>query len=104
MAGNVHALLVGIDKYPEPRHQLSGCRNDVEELAAVLALRVPTGSLHLKKLLDGEATRDGVISTFRAHLGQAKAGDTALFFYAGHGSRERAPEVFWPTEPDRLDE
>ena len=104
MAGNVHALLVGIDKYPDTRHQLSGCRNDVEELAAVLALRVPTGSLYLKTLLDHEATRAGVISTFRTHLGEATAGDTALFFYAGHGSRERAPEVFWPTEPDRLDE
>lgn len=104
MAGIVHALLVGIDQYPHPAHRLAGCRNDVEEFHEVLKLRVPPAGIRLATLIDNQATRATVIDTFRQHLGQAAAGDTALFYYAGHGSRECAPEAFWTIEPDRLDE
>ena len=104
MPGIVHALLVGIDNYPNPQNQLAGCRNDVDEFSEILRLRVQPESLHLKVLIDEAATRTRVIDTFRRHLGQATAGDTAIFYYSGHGSRERSPEVFWTIEPDRLDE
>lgn len=104
MPVTVHALLVGIDAYPHPEHRLSGCRNDAVALQELLTLRIPAGQLFLEKLLDEQATRARVIERFRAHLGQAGPGDTALFFFAGHGSRERAPEAFWAIEPDRLDE
>ena len=35
-----------------------------------------------------------MIDTFRSHLGQAGAGDVALFSYSGHGSEEPAPPEF----------
>lgn len=104
MSGAVHALLVGIDQYPEPAHRLAGCRNDVAAFEELLTLRVEPERLRLLTLVDEQATRDNVIAAFRAHLGKAKAGDSVLFYYAGHGSRERSPEVFWTVEPDRLDE
>lgn len=100
----VHALLVGIDAYPDARHRLAGCCNDVTELAALLKERLTPASLQMTTLLDADATRAAVVDAFRARLGIAAKGDTALFYYAGHGSRERAPEVFWASEPDRLDE
>lgn len=104
MPGNVHALLIGIDKYPKPEHRLSGCRNDVAAFEELLRLRVAPAQLRLETLLDEQASRDAVIRRFREHLGEASTGDTALFFYAGHGSQERAPEEFLAIEPDGLDE
>ncbi len=43
------------------------------------------------------ATR--VIAAFRRHLGRARAGDVALFAYAGHGSEEPAPAEVADLEP-----
>ena len=38
-------------------------------------------------LINEAATREAIIKAFRNHLTkQAKAGDTVLFYYAGHGS------------------
>jgi pimeloyl-ACP methyl ester carboxylesterase len=104
MPGIVYALLVGIDKYPKPEHRLSGCRNDVAAFEQLLRLRVAPAALRLETLLDEQASRGAVIQRFQEHLGKAGRGDTALFFYAGHGSQERAPEEFLPVEPDGLDE
>jgi hypothetical protein len=104
MAGHVYALVVGIDDYPDPRHRLFGCVNDARAVSAFLDHQVPAGRLSLKPLLNGEATRKAVIDGFRQHLAKATAGDTVCFYYAGHGSQERAPEEFWKVEPDHLDE
>ena len=53
----------------------------------------------LRTLIDAEATRDAVISAFREHLGQARAGDVALFAYCGHGSEEPVPPAIADLEP-----
>jgi hypothetical protein len=103
---NVYALLVGIDAYPAPVPALSGCRNDIEAIEALLTARV-SGSghaLHVRTLVDEDATREAVIAGFREHLTQATANDVALFYYSGHGSQEPAPEQWWHLEPDHLDE
>ena len=55
-------------------------------------------------LRNEQATREAVIDGFRGHLAGAGPGDVTLFYYAGHGSQEQAPEQFWHLEPDRLDE
>jgi hypothetical protein len=104
MAGIVYALLVGIDSYPDPAHRLAGCRNDVQALDEWLRCRLMPGQLQLETLLDEAATRERVIAGWRQHLGRAGAQDTVLFYFAGHGSRERAPQAFWTVEPDRMDE
>jgi hypothetical protein len=103
MAGHVHALVVGIDDYPDPRHRLSGCANDARAVSAFLETHLQD-RLRLRLLLNADASRQALVDGFRQHLGQAGAGDTAFFFFAGHGSQERAPEVFWTIEPDHLDE
>jgi hypothetical protein len=107
MSRTIHALLIGIDDYPSPVPPLRGCVNDIDAFAAYLSERVARDkgvALRLKSLKNGEATRAAVISAFRGHLGAAKKGDVALFYYSGHGSQEQAPEEFWKLEPDRLDE
>ncbi|WP_236710881.1 caspase family protein [Streptomyces sp. 150FB] len=89
--GTVHVLLVGINSYPAAtaRKPLRGCRNDIEAARAWLRSRV-TGPLRVKPLLDGEATVRAVRDGIAEHLGQAGPGDTALFWFSGHGAQYEA--------------
>lgn len=106
MTRNIYALLVGIDAYAPPVPPLQGCVNDIKAIEEYLQGRVAQGNyqLHLRTLIDREATRQGIIAGFQQHLCQATKEDIALFYYAGHGSQEQAPQEFWEIEPDRLNE
>lgn len=100
----VYALLVGINKYQAVR-DLRGCVADVERFESFLRARVKAEELaEPLVLLDEQATRQGIIDGFQNYLSQAQDGDTALFYYSGHGSQEPAPPEFWAVEPDRLNE
>lgn len=85
--GAVHALLVGINDYgPDAAHAaLRGCRNDVAAVREWLEENV-AGPLSVHELLDGDATRAAVTAAVRDHLGQVGPGDTALFWFSGHGT------------------
>ncbi len=98
---SLYALLVGINSYQAPElSPLAGCRRDVERVEHFLDVRRGSGSkTRVRTLVDGEATRAAVIGTFREHLGQAGPGDTALFWFSGHGSLASAPAVRWHLEP-----
>jgi len=100
----VYALLVGINEYPIPRHKLRGCVNDTEAFADFLENRCQSenSAIKIKKLLDGEATRDNIRDGFLQHLAQATENDVALFYFSGHGAQEPAPPELWHLEPDRL--
>jgi hypothetical protein len=102
----IYALFVGIDAYPPPLRPLNGCVNDVTRLLDLLEERVKGSNdrFEPKLLADAEATRQGIIDAWRSHLGQARPGDVALFYYSGHGSQENAPPEFWDFEPDHLNE
>ena len=104
---SLYALLVGIDQYDKRSHvpPLRGCTNDIRAVKTYLEGRVTDDrQLHIRMLLDEQATRQAIIDGFKAHLQQAQAGDTVLFYYAGHGSQNKAPEAFWAVDPDRLNE
>jgi hypothetical protein len=105
MNHNIYALLVGIDEYVNVS-PLQGCVNDITAIKEYLEGRVDTdgSQLHLRTLLNKDATRQAVIDGFRQHLCQAGSEDVVFFYYAGHGSQEEAPEEFWAIEPDRLNE
>ena len=106
MNRNIYALLVGIDEYVSPVSPLQGCVNDITAIKEYLKGRVDTDGyqLHLRTLLNQDATRQAIINGFRQHLCQASSEDVVFFYYAGHGSQEEAPEEFWTIEPDRLNE
>ncbi|PTY02956.1 caspase [Verrucomicrobia bacterium LW23] len=106
MARTVYALLVGIDTYLKPVQPLSGCVGDIVAISALLESQVrAAGDTWMPlQLMNEAATRPAIIEGFRRHLGQAKAGDVALFYFSGHGSNEKCPPEFWKTEPDRLNE
>lgn len=101
---SLHALLVGIDAYPDPVPPLIGCVNDVRAMADTLAARVPPEDLHLLVLADEQATRRAVTDAIRTHLVGGGADSIALLYFSGHGSQQHAPPELWPQEPDRRNE
>ncbi|MCA9546979.1 MAG: caspase family protein [Myxococcales bacterium] len=95
------ALVVGIDKYPDPAiHDLSGAVNDAQLWAATLKQRFGFTTGQVRLLLNGQATRQGIQKAFYEHLvAQAGPGTAAVFIYSGHGSR-----LANPAEADGFDE
>lgn len=91
---NLHYVLVGINKYPflKEMYQLTGCIRDVNAMQAYLD--GPQNSTHFEKinskvLQDAEATKDNIVNAIENHLGKAQKGDTVLFYFSGHGIREK---------------
>ncbi|NES05216.1 MAG: caspase [Okeania sp. SIO2F4] len=103
-AKTIYALLVGIDEYTYPVSPLKGCVNDITAVKEYLEGSIPAENLHIRTLLNQEATRENVINGFREHLCQAGSEDVALFYFAGHGAQEDAPKEFWHIEPGRKNE
>lgn len=104
---DLYALLVGINQYPHlpAENQLEGCLNDVELMRSLLKenfMKAKFRNIHLlDPILDHNATRDNIIKAFRGHLGKAKKGDFALFYFSGHGIREKTSiKVFQEEEID----
>jgi hypothetical protein len=106
VARTIRALLVGIDEYEPPVPALHGCVNDIEAFARLLRKRAAAAGDHLdiRILRNAAASRAAVISAFDEHLGTATAGQTALFYYSGHGSQEPALPEHMELEPDGLNE
>ena len=88
---DTYALIVGIDTYAEPLRALEGCVNDANAVRDLLERRYQA---QCAVLMNEQATRDNIIDGFRSHLGRARSGDSAVFFYAGHGSQVPAGGLF----------
>ncbi|MHB9859419.1 caspase family protein [Streptomyces sp. YIM S03343] len=87
--GKIYALLVGIDDYPvSVARSLSGCVNDITEVRRLLAdLAGSSGEqVHVRELLNAEATVEAVAEAVSRQLGAAGAGDKALLWFSGHGT------------------
>lgn len=99
------ALFIGIDKYPDPRHQLSGCVNDQQLWLSYFTQYCEQRSwtFHPYHLFNEAATRENIVRAF-GHFDQAVEGDCCLLSYSGHGSRIDAPQAFWHLEADRMNE
>jgi hypothetical protein len=81
-AGALRALCIGIDAY---RHitPLQGCRNDAENWRQVF-----TGLGYDAKVMpQEEATAEGLIQRFGDFVHEARAGDTFLLQFSGHGTQ-----------------
>lgn len=100
----IYALLVGIDSYNPPVPKLSGAKKDIEKIKTYLEKNFNDRPLHIKTLLEQEATYDQFIQNFRDHLGQAKADDVVWFHYSGHGSRQTSAEEFEKLNSGKKDE
>ncbi|MDX2302289.1 MAG: DNA/RNA non-specific endonuclease [Microscillaceae bacterium] len=93
----LRALLVGIDEY-HPNSSvksLRGCKNDIHAFAEILKQKYSFLEPDILLLKDQEATQEGIVRAFRAHLrDQADENTTTLFYFSGHGSQQATPEIF----------
>jgi len=97
------ALLVGINKYPDPRNELRGCVNDILDMEYFIAERSKVyPKENIKKLTDKQATKKGILTQLKWLIDDAEPGDQLLFHYSGHGAQ--APTLHAPLEKDGLDE
>jgi metacaspase-1 len=91
------ALCIGINDYPGTGSDLAGCVNDANDWAAALKGRGFT----VQKMFDKNATGAAIRKAIKELLAKAKAGDSIVVQYSGHGS-------FVPDddgdEPDGTDE
>ena len=82
-AGRRRALCVGINRYPNPKHQLAGCVADARMWADALSRLGFATSL----LLDEKATRQAIDRELQALVGTSVPGDVIVFQYSGHGTQ-----------------
>jgi hypothetical protein len=82
------ALLVGINKYPDPRNSLRGCINDILDMEHFISVENKVyPSQQIKKLTDKDATKKNILLQLEWLLEGAEAGDQLLFHYSGHGAQ-----------------
>ena len=97
------ALLVGINKYPNPSNELRGCVNDILDIEHFITETNKVYSKqNIKKLTDRQATKKEIVIQIKWLVEGAQSGDQLLFHYSGHGAQ--APTLFPTLEEDGLDE
>ncbi|MFN3202399.1 MAG: caspase domain-containing protein [Bradymonadia bacterium] len=97
------ALVVGINHYPSPLiPELEGATHDARNFKQLLIEHYGFDAADVKVLTDAQATRAGILTTFRRHLVERTVpGAQVVFHFSGHGAQvfDRSGD-----EPDRLDE
>jgi hypothetical protein len=93
-AGGKHALLIGIDSYPNlaEAQQLKGCVNDARQFKSVLEERFAFPSSGIVSLHNERATRDAILAALQDLRRRIDPGDVIVVGYSGHGSRVRAQD------------
>lgn len=97
----LYAFLVAVNEYPDPKHRLNGCINDLKriEKCLMMSCALLEYDIKIKILTNRDATRAEIINGFH-HFQEASPVDPCLFYFAGHGSRSWSPPEFWHLEPD----
>ncbi len=96
------ALLVGLNRYPDPINSLRGCLNDVAQIHALVGSRLHLAERDIVTLTDSRATTRSIVSQLHWLVDGACAGDVLLFHYSGHGSQ--VEDVHGDETDDQLDE
>ncbi|KAJ7138018.1 peptidase C14, caspase domain-containing protein [Mycena epipterygia] len=92
----VYAVIVGINEYQSNSiRNLEGCENDAQTVKSFLTDRYQMPESQIILLLNADATRDAILEKFQTHLidnSSIEKGDAIIIYFAGHGSRVKAPE------------
>lgn len=83
-------VLIGIDQYPKCASRLRGCENDVRLMQHVLMNRFCFEAADIHVLINKQATRTAILDELEWLVEQSRPEDTAVLFFAGHGSRRLA--------------
>jgi hypothetical protein len=94
-AGNYHALVIGINRYPHfpEKDNLDMAVNDARAVAKILA---DNYGFQVTLLLDKKATREGILDTFNNLNKALSANDHFLIYYSGHGFYDKKTSTaYW---------
>ncbi|MCC6806598.1 MAG: caspase family protein [Deltaproteobacteria bacterium] len=94
---NLYVLAIGVSDYPGKDYDLTYAAKDARDIAAFFERQKKRfGKVFTKRLLDGAATRDGILAA-RGFLEQARAEDEVVLFIAGHGLLDERLDYFFAT-------
>lgn len=95
------ALLIGIGHYQDAQMPpLEGPPHDVAALRDVLQQRWGFAPQHVQTLLDGQATRAGILQALGELEKRSKQGDEIVIYFAGHGTSLHDSSGFLPMAHD----
>ena len=77
------ALVIGVSRHVDPKHDLGHARSDAEAIAEVL--QDEFGFDQVWELYDAEATKQNIVRYFERDLQRTDEDDGLLIFFAGHG-------------------
>jgi hypothetical protein len=84
------ALLVGLNRYPDPDNTLRGCLNDVRQISELLSTRFGfMADDAIRLLTDARATTRAIVRRLHWLVDGARPGDVLVFHYSGHGAQVR---------------
>ena len=100
--GQKCALLIGINNYINPEiPQIKGAMNDVLALKKVLIEKFDFKEENITMLLDGQATYDAILKSFKDLVKYSETGP-AIFYFAGAGSYSREEDNISYTFTDQI--
>jgi hypothetical protein len=97
LAAQTHALVVGVDQYPNDV-SLDGAVKDAEDVYRSMS----AAGFAVTKFTNEQARKEDIRRAWTDMVAEAVAGDTIIFTYAGHGAQ--MPELVSGDEADGLDE
>ncbi len=103
MPGQIFALVVGIQRY-KAVPKLQGPERDMRYVFSLLQEKYRIPRDHLIPLLDHGATYEGLSNGFEKLISLVGEGDTALFYYSGHGGTALTAPEFKHISGDGYDE
>lgn len=83
-SATLRAIVIGVNAYRSVT-PLRGAVNDAELVSGAISQVAAS----VKRLIDGEVTREAVLAALADVLTASQAGDTVFVSYSGHGGRER---------------
>jgi hypothetical protein len=89
-------LLVGVGNYLDPNIRLEGAVPDVQALHKVLTERWGYDAGPLHTLIDGQATRSGILAELQGLMQRSQTGDEILIYLSGHGTSALDPGLGLP--------
>ncbi len=87
-SADIYGLVVGIDDYVGVDNDLEGAVNDAKDISQALN---KIGAKKVIRFLNKDATKANIANAWFDLVRGAKAGDTIVFTFSGHGSQEKEP-------------